>query len=242
MSRVDPVRRPAALALLLVLPLAAAGSEGLEAVVTRLASAEPGQLWGRLLVEGESPEGPVTPLVGIPITVYPDLPALGAELETIRTTARASAAQYETAVQRVLAALAAYRVRLGAAGGARLVQTRETDRRGFFAVEGLPAGEWLVVAMRAAPYRSDPARKPRAPRRPEPVRSLGGGLSAGVQAPSFLPGEKGEAKEVDLWIYRVRVPAGQTVGVRLTDRNRWLTGPLWGEPPKDTTPQGPKTP
>lgn len=227
---------------MVLLPPSTAWSEGLESLVARLASAAPGQLWGRFLVEGESPEGPVTPLVGIPITVFPDLPGLGAELDAIRNTARESAAQYETAVQRVLAALAAYRARLESAGGARLVRTGETDRRGFFAVEGLPAGEWLVVAMRAGPYRSDPARKPRTPRRPEPPRGLGGDFPVGGEAPSFLLREKGEAKEVDLWIYRVRVPAGQAVGVRLTDRNRWLTGPLWEGPPKDKTPQGSKTP
>lgn len=237
------MRRPAALALLLaLLPLSAAGAPEIDSLVERLAAAETGRLWGRLLIEEESPEGPFTPLVGTRITLYPDLPELGAELETIRSAARRSAADYENAIQRVLATLAAHRARLEAAGGARLVLSRETDPRGFFAVDALPAGEWLVVAVHAAPYRAVQARKPRAPKKPEPVRGLGGGLSTGVPAPSFLPREKGEAKEVDLWVYRVRVPVRQAVGVTLTDRNRWLTGPVWEGPQKEKTPQGPKTP
>ena len=109
--------RPAALALLLaLLPLSAAGAAEIGSVVERLAAAETGRLWGRLLIEEESPEGPFTPLVGTRITLYPDLPELGAELETIRSASRQSVAHYESAVQRVLAALASYRARLEAAG------------------------------------------------------------------------------------------------------------------------------
>lgn len=229
--------RPAALALLLAcLPLLASAGEP-SAPGTRLAEAETGQLWGRLALEEESPEGPFTPLIGVPITLYPALPALTSELEAIRRTARETAANYETAVQRVRETLAAYLARLEAAEGARAVRARETDRTGFFAFDAVPAGEWLVVAVHVTPYRTaGQARKPRAPKRPAPGR---GGLG---QAPGFLPEARGEAKEADLWVYRVSVPGGQTVGVRLTDRNRWLTGPIWEALQKEKTPQGPKRP
>lgn len=232
--------RPAALALLLAcLPLVASAGEP-SAPGTRLAEAETGQLWGRLALEEESPEGSFTPLIGVPITLYPALPALTSELEAIRRTARETAANYETAVQRVHETLAAYRARLEAAEGARAVRARETDRTGFFVFDAVPAGEWLVVAVHVTPYRTAAqARKPRAPKRPAPGRGLGGGLG---QVPGFLPEARGEAKEADLWVYRVSVPGGQTVGVRLTDRNRWFTGPIWEALQKEKTPQGPKRP
>lgn len=233
------MRRLGPALVLALLPLGPASPEEAGVVVRRLAAAEPGQLWGRLGFEEESPEGSSTPLIGVPVTLYPDLPAVHAELEAIRRTARETAANYETAVRRSLAALAAYRARLEAAGGGRLVRTHETDRTGFFAFEVVPAGEWLVVAAHSTPYRPGQARKPRAARRQEPVRSPGGGARAG---PGFLPGGRGEAKEVDLWIYRVRVPAGQAVGVTLTDRNRWLTGPSWEAPREEKAPRGPERP
>lgn len=234
--------QPATLALLLAFLPLVVSTGGPSVPRARLAEAEAGQLWGRLAIEEESPEGPLTPLIGVPITLYPALPALTAELEAIRRTARETAANYETAVQRVRETLAAYRARLEAAAGARAVRARETDRTGFFAFDAVPAGEWLVVAVHVTPYRpAGPAKKPR-PKKPEPVRGLGGGLSSGGQAPGFLPEGKGEAKEADLWVYRISVPEGQTVGVRLTDRNRWLTGPIWEAPQKEKTPQGPKRP
>ncbi len=232
--------RPAALALLLAcLPLVASAGEP-SAPGMRLAEAETGQLWGRLALEEESPEGPFTPLIGVTITLYPALPALTSELEAIRRTARETAANYETAAQRVRETLAAYRARLEAAEeGARAVRARETDRTGSFAFDGVPAGEWLVVAVHVTSYRTaSPAKKPR-PKKPAPGRGFGGGLG---QAPGFLPEARGEAKEADLWVYQVSVPGGQTVGVRLTDRNRWFTGPIWEALQKEKTPQGPKRP
>lgn len=236
------MRRPGLALVLALLPLGPASPEEVGVVVRSLAGAEPGQLWGRLGLEEESPEGPSTPLIGAPVTLYPDLPAVHAELESIRRTARETAANYETAVRRSLAALAAYRARLEAAGGAQLVRTHETDRTGFFAFEAVPEGEWLVVAAHSTSYRPGQGRKPQAARRQEPVRALGGGVRAGGGGPGFLPGGRGEAKEVDLWIYRVRVSAGQAVGVRLTDRNRWLTGPSWEAPREEKAPRGPVRP
>jgi len=235
------MRRLGLALVLALLPLGPASPEEVGVVVRRLAAAEPGQLWGRLGFEEESPEGPSTPLIGVPVTLYPDLPAVQAELEAIRRTARETAVNYETAVRRSLAALAAYRARLEAAGGAGLVRTRETDRAGFFAFEAVPAGEWLVVAAHSTPYRPGQARKPQAARKPQPLRGLGA-VQGGAPAPGFLPGGRGEAKEVDLWVYRVRVPAGQGIGVTLTDRNRWLTGPSWEAPREEKAPRGPERP
>ena len=43
---------------------------------------------------------------------------------------------------------------------------------------------------------------------------------------NFLPRAGAPAKEAELWVTRVRVVAGERVGLSLTDRARWLVGPL----------------
>lgn len=230
----------------------------------------PGLVWGRLAVEEESPAGAWTPLSGIEVTLYPATPALIAELERIRQSARASATQYESAVGRVQTALADHqgridrqtappllpgqglvaeppllapprvtkppvppdpgflrpggvRARSGAAavpsgapeepGGTQHAWRQKTDPAGLFTFAVVPSGDWLVVAIRVAPYA---AAKLRAEPRPRQTS----------RTQHFLPRATGPAKEAELWVTRVRVVAGERVGLSLTDRARWLVGPL----------------
>jgi len=219
----------------------------------------PGMVWGRLLVEEESPVGPWTPLEGIEVTLYPATPALIAELEGIRQSARTSAAQYESAVSRVQAALAAHKSRierqvtpstevdlvaeppllpkpraakLGESSGsgsapaaptpirvagpsAEAVRSwrQKTDPAGLFAFDGVPSGDWIVVAFRVSPYGTEKLRSE--PKLRQPGR-----------AQRFLPRATGPAKEAEFWITRIRVVAGERVGLELTDRARWMAGPV----------------
>ena len=110
----------------------------------------PGLLWGRLAIEEESPVGAWTPLSGTEVTLYPATPALITELERIRQSARTSATQYESAVARVQAALAAHQGRIDR-------QTAPPPSPG----QGLVAEPPLVVgpAGRQAP-RSRPSLAP----------------------------------------------------------------------------------
>ena len=71
-----------------------------------------GTLWGRLAVEEESPDGAWTPLGAVEITLYPAVPSLVAELEQIRQSARGSGAEYESAISRLRAVLAAHQIRV----------------------------------------------------------------------------------------------------------------------------------
>ena len=71
-----------------------------------------GILWGRLAVEEESPDGAWTPLGAVEITLYPAVPSLVAELEQIRQSARGSGAEYESAISRLRAVLAAHQIRV----------------------------------------------------------------------------------------------------------------------------------
>lgn len=229
----------------------------------------PGMVWGRLALEEESPAGASTPLGGVEVTLYPATPALIAELDRIRRSARTSGAQYESAVARVQAALAAHQGRIdrqgappsttgeralgleprdvgipptsgppapkapgpsrspGASGRqgdapakapeapaeARHPWRQKTDPAGIFAFDGVPSGDWLVVAVRVAPYAAETLRG-----EPKP-RQAGRGQR-------FLPRAATPAKEAELWVSRVRVVATERVGLELTDRARWLAGPL----------------
>jgi hypothetical protein len=252
----------------------------------------PGGLWGRIAVEEESPAGAWTPLVGIDVGLYPATPSLIAELERIRQSARTSGAQFESAIGRVQAALAAHQSRIdrqmapspdesilvaeppllpprpagkpagsssvqprgsapprfseetspprspdksrrsgadtksGTGGEARLEPNRpwhekKTDSAGLFVFDAVPAGDWLVVATHVAPYAAEKLRSE--PKARLPSRGGRGGAR-------YLPRTAGPAKEVELWVMRVRVVAEQRIGLELTDRARWLVGPLRGGP------------
>jgi hypothetical protein len=223
----------------------------------------PGVLWGRFVVEEESPVGGWTPVNGVEVTAYPATPTLVAELERIRQSARASGAQYESAVARVQAALAAHQARVDGkspdtwgSDGALMAEPpilpaprpaapktsiltersvperpgtatataerpgdapphpwrQSTDPAGLFAFESLPSGDWLVVAMRISAYTG---QKLRAAPRQQPGSGRG-----------FLARATGPAREAEIWVTKVRVGAAERVGLELTDRARWLAGPM----------------
>lgn len=175
----------------------------------------PGFLWGRLAVEEESPDGAWTPLGGVEVTVYPYLPGVLAELERVRRSARESGSQFETAVARVQELLRAYRREVEAAGPAGsaasggLVRRQASDTTGVFVFDELPSGEWLLVATRVTPYAA-PAS----------------GRASGRESRFLTPPGRGPAQGAEVWVARVRVVPGERSRVLLTDRARWLVGPL----------------
>jgi hypothetical protein len=219
----------------------------------------PGLVWGRLVVDEESPVGSWTPLEGIEVTLYPATPTLIGELEGIRQSARASATQYQSAVARVQAALAAHKGRVerlaapvvepelvaeppllpkprldtaagpavpgGPESAATLVSAgasllkgvrvwrQKTDPAGLFAFDAVPSGDWIVVVIRVSPYGSEKARSDPKPRQ-------------AAKTQRFLPRETGPAKEAEIWMTRLRVVAGERVGLELSDRARWMAGPV----------------
>ena len=268
MRWVPPVTARASVAILLgvgavLLPVVARGvgeDPGAEVAEALRSLGPPGMLWGRFVVEEESPLGAWTPIAGVEVTLYPATPALVAELERLRQSARDSGAQYESAVARVRSALAVHQARLDgkspetwgsdgalpaeppvplavrpappttvalpkrrlpAAPGAAPPPgepvpahpwRQSTDPGGLFAFDSLPSGDWLVVATRVSAYAGQKLRA--APRQQA-------GSSRG-----FLPRATGPAKETEIWVARVRVGADERVGIELTDRARWLAGPV----------------
>ncbi len=184
----------------------------------------PGLLWGRLVVEEESPEGPWTPLAGVTVTLFPYAPSVAADLERIRDGARASGAEHDAAVGRLQDRLRAYEAQVTAVAGrpapspdAALVRRVTTDPTGIFVVDDLPSGEWLLVAVQTAPYASG-----RTPKSAPPS----GGRRSGGRGDTFLPRPSTPAKEAEVWVTRVRVTPGERTRILLTDRARFMVGPV----------------
>jgi hypothetical protein len=215
---VSAVLRRLGLAALLLVPAVAPGAPppGLAEAVRALGA--PGVLWGRLLVEEESPEGPWTPLAGVEVRIFPFLPQVRADLEDIRRHARDSGPGYDTAVARLRQRLDTHAADLQAAPGASerpLVRQQLTNAAGLFVFDAVPAGEWLVVALRLTEYTTA-ARVPRESRRNDPT-----GRDA-----TFLPRPQGAAREAEVWVERIRVPPDERVRLWLTERSRFMVGPL----------------
>jgi hypothetical protein len=90
---------------------------------------------------------------------------------------------------------------------------QKTDPAGLFAFDSVPSGDWLVVAVRVSPYAAEKLRAA-----PKPRQSS--------RTQNFLPRAAGPAKEAEFWVTRVRVVKGERIGLEITDRARWLVGPL----------------
>jgi hypothetical protein len=182
------------------------------------AAASTGAVWGRLAIEEESPEGPWIPLAAVEVRLYPASASLLVELERIRQSARDSGRQHDTAVSRLQGALQAYQTRLDqqAEGGVAAARRQTTDAAGLFAFEDLPAGDWLLVAVRVAPYGN--ARLRAAPK-PRQSAQRGG-------ADAFLPRVVQPAQEAEVWLQEIRLRGGERLALALTDRARWFDGPL----------------
>ena len=134
----------------------AAGEDPVAEVAAALRSlGPPGILWGRFAIEEESPAGAWTPLAGVEVTLYPATPTLVAELERIRQSARTSGAQYESAVARVLAALAVHQARVAGQNPPAPPAAEDTA----------PAGPAIPVPSKATPAKATPARCPGRPAR-----------------------------------------------------------------------------
>jgi len=227
----DAERRGAARALPWLLAIVAlvawppeATVEDPAAEVTRALQAlgAPGLLWGRVAVEEESPDGPWTPLAGVEVRLYPYVPGVAADLDRIRERARGSGTDYDAAVTRLLERLRGYEAQIAAlrpAGGPAAsdggpVRKRTTDASGIFVFDEVPSGDWLVVAIHLSTY-TQPKAQPRASK--SPGRGPGG---------SFLTRPPAVAKEAELWVSRARVGAGERSRLWLTDRSRFMVGPV----------------
>lgn len=172
-------------------------------------------LWGRIVLDEESPDGPVAPQAGVEVRLVPVGPGLLETLDAIRRGARTSGQDYEAAVKRALDALGWRDLPPGGAPASSspgTVARRVTDPDGIFLFEEVPPGAWLVVGLRLSP--------------------LGRGLGdpsarRGTSRPgAFLTGAPRPARRAELWLSPIQVTAGERRSVLWSDRSRFLMGPL----------------
>jgi len=187
----------------------AAAAQGLDAPIERYREAvgfhELGSVHGRVFQERRRPSGPETPLTGTALILLPRSEAWLFRLNAIKRGARDSMETYRETGTAVRRAREAYEKALLEAGAGDLSQGATVDGEGRFALEGIPAGPWVLLG-RLAPAPGTPARETKPPL-------------------PFVPPEKlAGYSVVTYWLREVTVVAGAVESVDLTDRNVWLTG------------------
>jgi hypothetical protein len=103
----------------------------------------------------------------------------------------------------------------GASSTEGLVRRATTDATGVFLFKFLPAGDWLVVAIQTSSY-SAPRRQPSSSTRAAPGKNRDG----------FLESARPPAKEAEVWVIRTRVIPDEPARLMLTDRSRFMVGPV----------------
>jgi hypothetical protein len=89
-----------------------------------------------------------------------------------------------------------------------------TDSAGLFVFGELPPGEWLVVAFRLTEYTNARAQR-------ESTRRTRAGRES-----TFTPQTRLPAKQAEVWLVRVRVEPDERVRLSLTERSRFMVGPI----------------
>lgn len=176
---------------------------------------ELGGIRGRAFQERRKPTGPDTPLIGTAVALLPRSETWLLRLNAIKRGSRDSLDIYRDAAPAVRRAREAYEKRLLEAGAGDLPQGATVDADGRFALEGIPAGPWVLLAFRSSTYvRKIPQERPVAPdqwRERAPLPYLALDKLAGY----FV---------VTYWLKELNVVGGGVEPVELTDRNVWFTG------------------
>ena len=165
-----------------------------------------GTIEGEAFADPRKPSAPPTPFEGLSALVVPYAPDVEERLDAIKKRQRDSIASYTEAHSDVAAVRAAYEHDLLAAGGGELIRGGVVDAKGKLRLEGVPEGEWLLLAWREDTHAVKPAH----------TQSKDAGKFA------EMPKLTGYGA-VSYWRMRVSVKAGQVAEVQLSDRSVWLT-------------------
>lgn len=166
-----------------------------------------GIVLGKVYEERRRPSGPDVPLTGTVVTLLPRSPLLLAALESSKRDARDSLNTYRGAVPAIRRMREAYERTLWERGAPELVLATTVAVDGTFRIEAIPEGEWVVYATRSQFID-----------KPEPLPSAND-QSLFLKRARFLG-----YSVVTTWIRELRVGAGTSETVELTDRNAWFTG------------------
>jgi hypothetical protein len=173
------------------------------------ASAEAGdvaEVRGTAFASGAAPTAPPAPLAGLSLVLLPGSGSLLDGLDRLRVQSRESLTAYRTAIpgmrRLVEEALAALRT----AGREGDVRMATVDAGGRFALPGVAAGAWILIAYRSV--HVDRANR-------DPVKESG----------TFLPQPRLVGYDrVSMWLRALTVEPGRPVDVAITDRNVWFEG------------------
>jgi hypothetical protein len=173
------------------------------------AAREVGTVTGRVFEERRRPDGRDAPFVGAAVTLLPRSPEFVRRLEQIKQTARSSVDTYRATVPAILALRASYEKELWEAGAADLVRATVVGADGRFAVEGIPAGDWVLLATHT--LRSESHSK--------------GPPSSSKKRGAHTPGTRLTGyQEVAVWLREIRMVSQAVQSVELTERGVWLSG------------------
>ncbi|MGH7387915.1 MAG: hypothetical protein ACREM3_00430 [Candidatus Rokuibacteriota bacterium] len=166
-----------------------------------------GVVVGRASEEARHRNAADTPLSGFSVTLVPHSGDFLARLRAIAHRGRTDPAAYALTAPTIVAARKDYERALAEAGALELVKSGAVGADGRFEIRDVPAGEWLLVALRpvfvARP--SPPERKPREKQVFTPQPRISGYYA------------------VTVWLREVSVTAGRETVVPLTDRTSWMT-------------------
>lgn len=177
----------------------AAGRAGSHGAVTGRASAS------------RIPDAPRLPLDGTVVLLSPRSARLLAGLQAVKRRSRDSLNDFQTAVASMRGVVEDHLREVREAGAGGLVRTVTADAGGRFALDDVPVGAWLLIALHAGPTKTSP--------------SPGKTRSSRKSEATFLPQSKLLSYEsVTLWLQELTVEPERAEVVELTDRNAWFTG------------------
>jgi hypothetical protein len=178
---------------------------------------EVGAIRGRAFEERRRPSAPDLPLADTIVALLPRSEAWLLRLAAIKRESRESVDGFRAAAGAVRRSWETYEKRLWETGSGDLARTVTVDHEGVFALEGIPAGPWILLGSRSATYVD----------RTPPERPLPPGATPRPPAPAspFQPlGRLAGYHVVTYWVREVSIAAGVTEAIELTDRGVWLTG------------------
>ena len=168
-----------------------------------------GSVTGRVYEEGRRPSQADQPIAGTAVTLVPRSAEFLRKLEALKGGARNSMRDYRAAAPAIQTLKAAYEKELWEAGAADLVVGAVAASDGRFAVANLPAGDWLLIAVRSVATDVRPAEA--ASKKKE----------RGIYAPgTHLTGYR----RLTIWLREVTISNGSSESVDLVDRGAWYSG------------------
>jgi len=168
-----------------------------------------GTVTGRVYEEGRRPSSADQPIGGAAVTLVPRSAEFLRKLEAVKGGARNSMRDYRAAAPAIETLKAAYEKELWEAGAADLVVGAVAASDGRFSVANLPAGDWLLIAVRSVATDVRPAET--AAKKKE----------RGVYAPgTHLTGYR----RLTIWLREVTISSGSSESVDLVDRGAWYSG------------------